>query len=208
LTAARAGELFALPGDDEDQDEAEWVEQTPPVVNEQRVKPLIELVSELAPITGLWPVVRSEWDYCYHGDFSRYSRQEDHDSVAYVQQLLRHSEAFGAPAIAAPASLAQPGADRPGFAFPAFNNFGLVQADSYADLLKYGVCESLNNDQSWWHWISLVERFELQVVMGEWHLFGLFMHRPPATRSYAEILRVELLATGADDCPSAHELLS
>ena len=182
-------------------DEATRVSTFGPTPNSDRN--LFSEVSKLAPITGLWPIDTSEWETPY----PVFVRTADMPSpLEWVTRgLNRHNTYSTGPTLEIPARLATPGSGR----LQNLPNmpFSLVQADSLVDLIRYVPTETFNNDTSTGHWTSMVERFEVQVVAGEWHFLSLFLHRPPTTMEDAEILRLELASTGADEYPTADELL-
>jgi hypothetical protein len=169
---------------------------------------LFERISRLAPETGLWPIRSSEWDGRYDADnFIEHSTKAESDPLATaIRGIEYHNKWVDAQPFPLPSRLAMPGKSRSVVRYQDFSVDGLVQADSLLDLLGYGVAECLNNDQTWWQWESLVERFELQVVTAEWHVFGLFMHRPPGTFEDASLLRLELASTCSEP-PDVEDLL-
>lgn len=165
---------------------------------------LLSAVSTLAPVTGLWPINTSEWEIPYPPDMVT---TETPTPLETVLRGLRYTNGYSTnPDLDLPQRLATPGSQRTVLQLPDVK-FSLVQADSLVDLIRYVPTETFNSYASMGHWISMVERFDIQVIAGEWHVLSLFLHRPPATREDAEILRLELASTGADEYPTADVLL-
>jgi hypothetical protein len=165
---------------------------------------LLSEVSRLAPLTGLWPIYTSEWESPYPQDVAP---TETPTPLEVVVSGLRYRNEYSTlPDLDLPQRLATPGSRRTVQQLPT-THFSLVQADSLVDLIRYVPTETFNGYASMGHWISMVDRFEIQVIAGEWHVLVLFMHRPPSTQEDAEILRLELASTGADEYPSADVLL-
>ncbi len=170
---------------------------------------LLHQVSQLASVTGLWPICRTEWDGVYPADWSEYSHP-DFPLLTPLQRVVDGIEYRNATSSRYPLPgihrLASARSERSVQPFPDLE-FSLVQADSLVDLLRYGVCELFNNDSTFGHWQSLVERFELQVIDAEWHYLGLYQHRLPASIEDAELLQLEIASTGVDTYPSVDVLL-
>ncbi len=164
---------------------------------------LISEVSRLAPITGLWPIDTSEWESPYPPQVVLADTPTPLETV--LRGLRFRNDYSTNPDLDLPQRLAAPGSQQTVVQLPDFE-FSLVQADSLVDLIRYVPTETFGN-ASTTHWISMVDRFEIQVIAGEWHVLTLFLHRPPATREDAEILRLELASTGADEYPAADVLL-
>jgi hypothetical protein len=157
---------------------------------------LLADVSRLAPITGLWPVDTSEWESPYPSDMASGATltplERVHSGLEFQNEWTTGAN------FALPKRLAAPGSSRTKQSLGDYS-FSLVQADSLADLIRYVPTETFGNNDSMNHWVSMVERFEMQLLAGEWHGLAFFVHRPPTTREEAELLLLELQATGFDD---------
>jgi hypothetical protein len=157
---------------------------------------LLAEVTRLAPTTGLWPVYSSEWEIPYSADMASEATSTPLETVR--RRLERRNQWTSGANYPLPDRLAAAGSTLTKQKLGDYS-FSLVQADSLTDLIRYVPTETFNSYDSTIHWISMVERFEMQVIAGEWHALAVFVHRPPATRKEAELLLLELSATGFDE---------